>query len=164
MARRAALVVAIAVAAAAAPALARDSLGVFGSWGAFRDAGAGRCYAIAMPAPGKHANETQPFVTIATWPGKNIRGQVHVRLARRAQPGHGITLKIGGRYYPLAGNGVDVWSVDPRSDPAIVAAMRSQPVMTIYATDSAGKRYWDSYALAGAASAMDAASIACSNR
>lgn len=29
-------------------AVARDSLGVFGTWGAFRDPGVPRCYAIAM--------------------------------------------------------------------------------------------------------------------
>ena len=47
---------AVALLAAAAPLQAKDSLGVFGDWGAFRDElrnGAGpRCYAIAMnPMP-----------------------------------------------------------------------------------------------------------------
>ena len=43
--------------AVAAPLQAKQSLGVFGDWGAFRDAlrseGGPRCYAIAMPAPSR---------------------------------------------------------------------------------------------------------------
>ncbi|MEO1967512.1 MAG: hypothetical protein ABGW87_02200 [Sphingomonadaceae bacterium] len=164
MARSFAIAFSLAIACVACPALARDSLGVFDTWAAFRDPSVPRCYAIAMPAPAKHANETQPFVTIGTWPSKDVRGQVHFRLARKVQPGHSITLKLGGRYFALTGSGVDAWARDPRSDAAILAAMRSQPVMTVFATDSAGKRYWDSYTLKGAASAMDAASVGCSNR
>ena len=164
MARSAAFWGAVAIACMAAPVFARDSLGVFETWAAFRDPAVPRCYAISMPSPAKHANETQPFVTISTWPKKDVRGQVHFRLARKVQSGRSITLKLGGRYFALVGSGVDAWSRDQRSNAAILAAMRSQPVMTVFATDSAGKRYWDNYALTGAASAMDAASIGCSNR
>jgi hypothetical protein len=35
----------------AAPATARDSLGIWNDWGAFRDAAVPRCYAIAMAQP-----------------------------------------------------------------------------------------------------------------
>ena len=35
--------------AAATPAAARDALGVFGKWGAFRDVEKGRCFAIGRP-------------------------------------------------------------------------------------------------------------------
>jgi len=37
--------------AIATPAFARDSLGVYGKWGAFRDPAVPRCYAIAMAEP-----------------------------------------------------------------------------------------------------------------
>ena len=33
-----------------APAIARDSLGMFSTWGAFRDPAVPRCYAVAMAA------------------------------------------------------------------------------------------------------------------
>ena len=36
---------------AAAPLAAKDSLGVFGEWGAFRDSTVPRCYAIASAQP-----------------------------------------------------------------------------------------------------------------
>ena len=41
----------LALACLAVPAAARDSLGVFGSWGAFRDPQVPRCYAIAAAQP-----------------------------------------------------------------------------------------------------------------
>lgn len=149
---------------AASPALARESLGVFDHWAAFRDAGIPRCYAIAMPAQGRHPSESQPYITIGTWPDKAIRGQVHFHLARAVRAGQAITLKLGGQYIALSGSGSDAWSRDARSNAAILAALRSTPDMTVFATDRAGKRFYDTYALAGAASAMDAATLGCSAR
>ena len=49
-------------------------------------------------------------------------------------------------------------------DAAIVAAMRSAQSMTIRATDSRGRRFSNTYSLSGAATAMDAATLACSRR
>lgn len=146
------------------PLMARDSLGLFESWGAFRDPAIPRCYAIAMPRPGKHDNETQPYVTIGTWPKNSVRGQVHFHLARAIRPGHSITLKLGRRLFALTGSGSDAWASDPRSNAAILAAMRTQAEMSVYATDRAGQRYWDSYSLKGAASAIDAATLGCAAR
>ncbi len=61
----------------AAPALARDALGVFGSWAAFRDPATPRCYAIAMAAPSARQRDFQPYAAIGSWPGRGMRGQVH---------------------------------------------------------------------------------------
>jgi len=47
------------IAAFATPAQARDSLGVFESWGAFRDPSVPRCYAIAEPVR-KHRDSAWP--------------------------------------------------------------------------------------------------------
>mgnify|MGYP004448417987 CR=1 FL=1 len=47
---RAVLFAMIAGLALTTPLSAKDSLGVFSDWGAFRDAAVPRCYAIAMPA------------------------------------------------------------------------------------------------------------------
>ena len=43
----------LALAFLAAPLAAKDSLGVFTDWGAFRDASVPRCYAIAIPTESK---------------------------------------------------------------------------------------------------------------
>ena len=146
----------------AAPALARDSLGIWNSWGAFADAGVPRCYAIAMAdAVEGRSNAFQPYFTVGNWPRRNTRGEIHVRLSRRLGPGGTATLSVGGERFPLAAGAADAWAQDRRMDAAIVAAMRSARTLTITARSAAGRVFSDSYTLAGAASAMDAAMLGC---
>lgn len=144
----------------AAPADARDALGMFGAWGAFRDAGIPRCYAIAMPEKtAKH--EMEPYADVGIWPKKGLRGQVHFRLSRRAQPGAPVQLSLAGQHYRLMGGGADAWADNDRMQAAIVAAMRSGEMMTVSSRDGAGRLFADQYALPGAATAMDAAALGC---
>ena len=146
---------------AAAPALARDSLGMFETWGAFRDPAAPRCYAIAMAEPSTKRREFQPYASIGTWPRQGLRGQVHLRLSRRTAPGSRIVLALGNQRFELVGGGGNAWAADKRMDAAIVAAMRSARSMTVSARDTAGGNFSNTWPLAGAATAMDAASIGC---
>ena len=81
--------------ALATPAAARDSLGIFDGWGAFRDPAVPRCYAIAQAEPSSQAREYQPYVAIGTWPRRGERGQVHFRVSRRLAPRQPITLTLG---------------------------------------------------------------------
>ena len=145
----------------AAPLAAKDSLGVFSDWGAFRDAAGPRCYAIATPEPSRASRETQPFASVGTWPRRNLRGQIQFRLSRRVAANAAITLSIGGKRFRLTGSGTDAWAQDRTMDAAIVAAMRSAPSMTVRAGDTRGRRFANRYSLAGAATAMDAATLAC---
>jgi len=145
----------------AMPVAAKDSLGVFSTWGAFRDPSLARCYAVAMPAKSRAAREYQPFVNIGTWPKRGVRGQVHFRLSRKLADKAAITLNVGGRRFTLTGGGGDAWAQDKAMDAAIVAAMRSAGAMTVSARDSRGRRFSDSYPLEGAATAMDAATVGC---
>lgn len=143
------------------PAAARDSLGMYESWGAFRDPAVPRCYAIAMAAPSALRRDYQPYAAIGSWPRRSVRNQVHFRLSRRLAPGSRITLAIGRDRFRLTGGGGDAWAVDRRMDAAVVAAMRSARSMTISARDAAGKGFSNTWPLAGAASAMDAATLGC---
>ena len=43
------LLILLALSGLAAPLSAKESLGIFGDWGAFRDSSIPRCYAIAQP-------------------------------------------------------------------------------------------------------------------
>lgn len=144
-----------------ASAVARDSLGVFGQWGAFRDPSVPRCYAIAKPSETGRGNTYAPFASIGTWPKRQVRGQLHVRLSRKVSPAGTITLRLGDRSFELTGGGGDAWAQDKRMDAAVVAAMRSAARMTVTARDTAGKVFSDSYQLDGAATAMDAATVGC---
>ena len=147
---------------AAGPALARDRLGVWNDWGAFRDAAVPRCYAIAMAvdSPGK-ARETTPYFTVANWPRRGIHGEIHVRLSRAAAAGRQITLSLGGQKFPLASGGIDAWAPDRRGDAAIIALLRGSGEAVISATARDGRPMRDVYHLAGAASAIDAANLGC---
>src|SRR5690606_4367893 len=151
---------AIALAAMlAAPLAARDSLGVFGDWGAFRDPRVPRCYAIA--AARNDARDHAAFASVGTWPQREVRGQVHVRLSRNTRPDATVSLNVGGERFELTGSGADAWAQDRRMDAAIVAAMRSAASMSVTARDRAGNRFTDRYSLDGAATAMDAATVGC---
>ncbi len=147
---------------AATPVSAKDSLGVFSRWGAFRDSNVPRCYAIAQPEA-SGGSQYQPFASIGTWPKRNpaVRNQLHIRLSREIESGSAIRLAIGGQRFELTGGGGDAWATDQRMDAAIVAAMRSAGSMTISARDAAGRLFTDQYRLDGAATAMDAATVGC---
>lgn len=153
----------LAFVALAAPLQARDSLGVFGQWGAFRDAEVPRCYAIAVAEGG--ANGTgSAFATVGTWPERQVRGQVHFRLSRSLRGTGNIVLRMGDREFALAGDANDAWAAGARMDAQILAAMRSASQMSISATDRQGRRFTDRYSLDGAATAMDAARVGCARQ
>lgn len=152
----------LALISLAVPLAARDNLGIFSDWGAFRDPSVPRCYAIAKPQPDKLARDYAPFASVGTWPRRNIRGQVHFRLSRKLAQSSEIALQIGNKKFLLSGGGGDAWAADQTMDAAIVAAMRSIGSMSVRARASNGRRFSDTYNLAGAATAMDAATVGCS--
>lgn len=143
------------------PVAARDSLGVFDSWGAFRDPETPRCFAIAEPASRPNNNRWRPFASVGTWPRANVRGQLHIRLSREIAAHSPLILSIGEQRFTLAGGGADAWARDRQGDAAIVAAMRSAPSMSIAARARTGAGFADTYRLRGAATAIDAAALGC---
>lgn len=151
----------IAAVLGATPAMARDSLGIWNNWGAFSDAGVPRCYAIAMADKVEgRANELQPYFTVGNWPRRGARGEIHVRLSRKIGPGSTVTLSVGGQRFQLVAGAADAWAADRRMDAAVVAAMRSASTMSV-TVRGPGRNFTDTYPLAGAASAMDAALLGC---
>ena len=145
----------------AAPAFSRDSLGVFSEWGAFRDAAVPRCYAIAKAEPSRLQRDFDPYASIGTWPRRKIRNQIHLRLSRKTAANSAITLKVGGKSFALTGSGGNAWAKNRAMDAAIVAAMRSAGSMTVSARGTDGRGFSNTYQLAGAATAMDAATVGC---
>lgn len=154
----------IALACSAGRASARESLGVFSGWGAFADARDGRCYAIAQGQPDPRARERQPYMTVATWPLAGVRGQVFWHLARTPLPSQPVTAQAAGRSFRLRAEGAQVWAQNAAMDAAIRAAMRTAQTLTVFYRDSKGRRFYDRYRLAGAPTALDAATLACARR
>lgn len=158
-------ILALSLIALAAPLAAKDSLGVFSDWAAFRDPKVPRCYAIAKAQPigprGMAARDYEPYASVGSWPAREVRGQLHFRLSRELARGARITLRVGGRSFALTGGGGDAWARDQAMDAAIVAAMRSSQNMSVTSITNTGRRFTDRYELAGAATAMDAATLGC---
>ncbi len=142
-----------AVAVAAQP----QSLGVFGSWGAFRT-GQG-CHAVASPS--EASGSGQAFAAVGHWPERAIRGQLHVRLDRAKRDGSAVLLRIDGRSFQLRGGGRDAWAPNKEADAEILAAMRTGIDMIVQTRAVDGDRLRYHYRLRGAATAIDAAAIAC---
>ncbi|BDI61428.1 hypothetical protein [Qipengyuania nanhaisediminis] len=146
---------------ATSPLAARDSLGVFSNWAAFRDASPQRCYAIAKPVRGA---DTGPFASVSTWPRQSVRGQVHLRLSRAVAASGDVRLVVGNRSFALAANGRNAWAQNAQMDARIVAEMRTAARMRVTGRDNAGRRFTDRYDLTGAATAIDAAVVGCAAR
>lgn len=140
--------------ALASPLAAKESLGVFSDWAAFRDTASERCYGIAKPR-----GDNPAYATIATYPKRQIRNQVYFRLSRAVPRNGNARVRIGGRNYALTASGRNAWAKDRAGDAAIVAAMRSATTMRV-----SGAGFADTYTLAGSATAMDAATVACARR
>ncbi len=152
---------ALALAAISAPAFAKDNLGIFDSWGAFRDAATPRCYAIAEPELSRGKADYTPYASVGYWPKRGVRGQVHFRLSRDIAEGAKIDLRIRSRHFTLTGGGADAWATGKAMDAAITAAMRSGGDMRILVRGKDGRMVRDDYRLRGAATAMDAAALGC---
>lgn len=140
----------------AAPLAARESLGVYESWAAFSDASPRRCYAIAK-AQGK--TPAPAYATVSLWPRQNVRGAVHIKLSREVAEKARVRLSVGNKRFNLIAKGRNAWATDARGDAAIVAAMRSASRMSV-----SGDGFTDRYSLAGAATAIDAATVGCAKR
>ncbi len=152
--------IALSLLVISAPVAARDSLGVFGEWAAFRDPEVPRCYAIAAMQRGSNAAATG-YASVAIWPRRSVRGQVHFHLSRTLASNGIVTLTVGRQSFTLVGGGNNAWAKDAAMDAAIVSAMRSAAAMQVRARSADGRRFTDRYDLSGVATALDAATVGC---
>jgi len=143
--------------ALAAAASGREAIGVYHGWGAFREADPPRCFAIAEPV--RHGGGA--FASVATWPGRGVRNQLAIRLSRPVRAGIAPMLRIDERRFSLVARGPEAWAPDARADAAIVAAIRSARSMSVSGVSATGRPFADTYVLSGAATAIDAAALAC---
>lgn len=145
--------------AVASGATLRETIGVYRTWGAFRDRDPARCFAIARPIAA--GGRVTGFASVATWPARGLTASFYVRLSRERDRSAPVTLTIGERRFQLVANGLDAFAADLASDRAIVSAMRSGRSMSVEAVGRGGRPFADVYALSGAATAVDAAVLAC---
>jgi hypothetical protein len=138
-----------------------QSLGVFGQWAAFEKGQPRTCYAIAAPFQSPQPRGWKPFVSVGYWPRASLRGQVHFRLSREKREGSAVLLRIADRTFQLLAGKSDAWAPDAEADALIIQAMRSGVDMSVETRAASGALVRDVYRLRGAATAIDAATIAC---
>lgn len=149
------------IALIATPALAKERLGAWQSWAAFRDAETPRCYAIGAP---EESSGERGYVSVGFWPKRGLGHQIYVHLSRERSTNSGITLSAGGRRFRLIAKGDYGWAKDRQTDMAIIAAIRSAQSLSITSMARDGRTIVDAYATRGAASAIDAAALGCAGR
>jgi len=148
----------------AAPAAAQtEAVGIYGQWGSFQRKAPRSCYAIAAPQRVRRDLGWKPFATVAYWPERRIRAQLHIRLSREKRPGSAVLLRIDDRTFQLVASKIDAWAPNAAADAEIVAAMRTGVDMRVDTRAASGMIVRDTYSLRGAATAIDAAAIACSS-
>jgi hypothetical protein len=144
-------------------AQARDALGIFDGWGAFKDENPYRCFAIAEPV-GESKGKWRPFASIGHWPNRNVRSQLHIRLSQERRPSADVILTVGERRWRLVAGPYDAWAPSTRHDAFIIAKIRAARSMSVSSVAKDGRAFADTYRLKGAATAIDAAALGCVNR
>ena len=145
----------------ALPAMAKDRLGIYNNWAAFKDPETPRCYAIASPEQ-RVSGATRPgYLSVGFWPTRGVTHQIYVSLSRDRSANSSLTISAGGRRFRLQATQSGGWAVDRQMDIAIIAAMRSSSSISVESIGRDGRSIVDAYSLRGAPSAIDAAALGC---
>lgn len=167
--RTALLALAVGMLALATPAAgARETLGAFGDWAAFREPDNDRkCYVVTAPnqtrASAQNIKRGQAALSIGIWPGRNT-AQVHAATGFGINPAKPVTLKIGSRSFTLLPEGESAWAENASADEAIIDALRKGTVAEVTSISQRGTQVTDRYSLKGISAALDAARSACSGK
>lgn len=147
---------------------AREALGAFGDWAAFKDPGNDRkCYAVTAPnqtrASAQNVRRGQASLSVGYWPGRS-GPQIHAATGFGIDPGKPVTLKIGSRSFTLLPEGESAWAENAAADEAIISALRKGTTAEVTGTSTRGTQITDRYSLKGLSAALDAAQSACSGK
>ncbi|WP_394648299.1 hypothetical protein [uncultured Sphingomonas sp.] len=157
------MMIAFALLSAAAPV--REPLGVWQRWVALRETPGPRCVAIAQPLRRDGSTDRRGgYALVAVRQGMARAPAIVFRLTRTRGSGAPVTLVIGERRFALTGDDRVARAGDAATDRAIVGAMRGAAAMTLTTLDARGRSIGDTYPLAGAATAIDAAQLGCAGR
>jgi hypothetical protein len=135
---------------------------VWQRWAALRETPGPRCFAVAQPLRRDGGTDRRGgYALVAARQGTARAPSVRFRLSRPRGAGAPLTLVIGDRRFALIGDAAGARATDAGTDRAIVGAMRGAGAMTLATLDVAGRALADTYPLAGAATAIDAAQLGC---
>jgi hypothetical protein len=139
----------------APPALAKDSLGLFGDWGAFKQRGS--CYATTASRSDAQGRKASAFLTVTLWAG-NRSPQVMVGLGTNAKS---AKLSAGGQGFTPSIRGDAAWMPDSRGDQLLIQALSASSSATVSMISPRNNRLTDRYSLKGFNDAWRAAQAGC---
>ncbi len=140
--------------AATSVAQAKELIGIYGDWGAFKSRGT--CYAVAGPKTSA-AGRAGAQLVVTRWNGNATQVMVSSGAALRS-----VSLNAGGRKFDLTPRGADAWLPDSRGDALVLNALLASGSATVEGRTARGNRISDSYGLTGFNDAWTAALKACS--
>jgi hypothetical protein len=140
---------------AASPAQARDSLGLFGDWGAFRQRGS--CYATTASASDVQGRKAPAYLTVTLWAG-NRSPQVMIGLGTNAKS---AKLSASGQGFTPSVRGDAAWMPDSRGDGLLIAALSASSSATVSMISPRNNRLTDRYSLKGFNEAWQAVQRGC---
>jgi hypothetical protein len=151
------------------------SVGVFESWSAweFGDAAARICYLSATPT----ASQTKPpgarrgdiRLTISHRPAARTRDEISFQAGYPIKSDKPVQAIVDGtRTFELSRRAPNqaelIWTKDPETDKAMLAAMRTGKELVVNGTSQRGTTTTDSFKLDGFVKALEAANRACGLR
>jgi len=122
------------------------------------------CQALGRSVLRAPAGRSQATAGFAFTPDRKRWGEFHAHLSRTSRAGSSVMLDIGGQPFLLIARGDWAWSRSGAQEQAIITATRNASAMRVEARDAAGRRFVDTYVLAGAPTAIDAAAAACAGK
>jgi hypothetical protein len=139
----------------ASPAQARDSLGLFGDWGAFRQRGS--CYVTTASASDVQGRKAPAYLTVTLWAG-NRSPQVMIGLGTNAKS---AKLSTGGQGFTPNVRGDAAWMPDSQGDGLLIAALSASSAATVSMVSPRNNRLTDRYSLKGFNEAWQAVQRGC---
>jgi predicted small secreted protein len=145
--------------AAATPVCARETLGIFGDWGAFRDRRGGTvCFAVSAPGASTGKGRSGGQLVVSRWPGQTVGGQLMAGAGTDIQS---ASLSTGSRSFKLVARGDSAWLADAAGDTLAVAALAGSSRASVDGRTARGNRFSDIYSLQGFSDAWNAARKGC---
>lgn len=138
------------------PATARETIGVFGDWGAFKQRDT--CYTTAAPAQSTGARKGAAYLTVSIWPGQASAPQVMIAAGTAVTT---VTLRVAEQGFHPVVRGDAAWMPDSHGDQLLIAALAAANSLSIEYSSRRGRIFTDRYSLNGFNAAWKAAIAAC---
>lgn len=142
-----------------------ETLGVHGTWSAFKttESGGNVCYIGAEPekAEGDYDKRGEVYLLVTQRPSVKELDVISIRAGYQYNQGSDVSVKIGGTSFSLFTSEGHAWARDTKTDKAMVNAMKRGSKMIVKGTSWRGTKTTDTYSLKGFTAAYKASRAAC---